>query len=71
MNFSPALRPAAVFADIDSRRAKAMKYDRFLILLAGLFFIIGLVKKSDKKTEEKRNQKGEKLFPFLLLIAIC
>ncbi|MGN0739546.1 MAG: hypothetical protein ACI4LX_05185 [Treponema sp.] len=60
-----------------------MKYDRILILLAGLFFIIfsfvirfliiGVIKNSDKKTEEnkkKETKKGKIISIFLLLIAI-
>ncbi|MGN0730599.1 MAG: hypothetical protein ACI4MA_01680 [Treponema sp.] len=59
-----------------------MKYDRILILLAGLFFIIfsfvirflilGVIKSSDKRTEEnkkKETKKGKIISIFLLLIA--
>lgn len=60
-----------------------MKYDRILFLLAGLFFIIfsfvirfliiGVIKNSDKRTEEnkkKETKKGKIISIFLLLIAI-
>jgi heme/copper-type cytochrome/quinol oxidase subunit 2 len=60
-----------------------MRYDRILILLAGIFFIIfsfvirfviiGHIKKSDKRTAENKKReirRGKGISIFLLVIAI-
>lgn len=60
-----------------------MRYDRLLMLFTGLFFIIfsftirfliiGVIKKSDKRSEENKKKeikKGKIISIFLLLIAI-
>ena len=60
-----------------------MRYDRILVLVAGLFFIIfsfvikfgitSVIKKSNKRTEENKQKeikKGKIISAFLMLIAI-